>query len=170
MISAQPLSFTFLLIKTGLMFPGPLGSNCLSTFIILSVISSKLISDTSTTYLKLKFEAKNASKKERKTFYTYHSPSLAQLVYHTNKVSQNFYAETLLRLISIADGNYGSTAGGVNGVINYFKQKKVDLHGFFMVDGSLFEVQNLISFLVVSAIIITNVCSKAIYKCKISCF
>jgi D-alanyl-D-alanine carboxypeptidase/D-alanyl-D-alanine-endopeptidase (penicillin-binding protein 4) len=94
------------------------------------------ISDTSTTYLKLKFEAKNASKKERKTFYTYHSPSLAQLVYHTNKVSQNFYAETLLRLISIADGNYGSTAGGVNGVINYFKQKKVDLHGFFMVDGS----------------------------------
>lgn len=91
--------------------------------------------DSCTTVLKLRQEGKY-TKKERKTFHSTFSPSLGQLVYHTLQVSQNFYAETFLRTVALADGNYGSTASGVNAVIKYFREKKIDLHGFFMVDGS----------------------------------
>jgi D-alanyl-D-alanine carboxypeptidase/D-alanyl-D-alanine-endopeptidase (penicillin-binding protein 4) len=73
---------------------------------------------------------------ERKTFYTHYSPALAQLVYHTNQVSQNFYAETFLRMIALVDGNYGSTSGGTGAVIKYFKEQGVNMHGFYMADGS----------------------------------
>ena len=93
------------------------------------------IKDSCSTVLKLKF-ANKYFKKERKTFHSTYSPSLAQLVYHTLQVSQNFYAETFLRTLALADGGFGSTASGVAAVIHFFKEKKIDLHGFFMVDGS----------------------------------
>jgi D-alanyl-D-alanine carboxypeptidase/D-alanyl-D-alanine-endopeptidase (penicillin-binding protein 4) len=94
-----------------------------------------IVKDSCSTVLKLKFENKYL-KKERKTFHSTYSPSLAQLVYHTNQVSQNFYAESFLRTLGIADGNFGSTASGVNAVIKFFREKNIDLRGFFMVDGS----------------------------------
>jgi D-alanyl-D-alanine carboxypeptidase/D-alanyl-D-alanine-endopeptidase (penicillin-binding protein 4) len=93
------------------------------------------VKDSCGTVRQLRLE-NNYSKKERKTFHTTYSPSLSQLVYHTNQVSQNFYAETFLRTLGYAKGSFGSTSAGVGVVINYFKEKNVDLHGFFMVDGS----------------------------------
>lgn len=93
------------------------------------------VKDSVTTVRKLKL-AGTYSKKERKTFYTTYSPSLAQIVYHTNKVSQNFYAETILKTLGAQGNNYGSVSNGIGAVINYFKAKQVSLHGFFMCDGS----------------------------------
>ena len=93
------------------------------------------ITDSCSTVLKLRFANKYV-KKERKTFHSTYSPSLAQLIFHTLQVSQNFYAETFLRTLALADGGFGSTSSGVNAVIHYFKEKKIDLHGFYMVDGS----------------------------------
>ena len=89
----------------------------------------------STTVRKLKLLGKYV-KAERKSFHTTYSPPLASLVYYTNNVSQNFYAECILKALSVNSCGYGSTSGGVNAVINYWKEKKLDLRGFYMTDGS----------------------------------
>lgn len=93
------------------------------------------VKDSCTTTRRLK-QAGKFAKKERKTIYTHSSPSLADLVAHTNGVSQNFYAETLLKAISVHKSGYGSTPGGAGAVIDHWKSKGIDLRGFYMTDGS----------------------------------
>jgi serine-type D-Ala-D-Ala carboxypeptidase/endopeptidase (penicillin-binding protein 4) len=93
------------------------------------------VKDSCTTMRKLK-QAGKYEKKERKAFHTTYSPSLEDIVAHTNAVSQNFYAETLLKAMSVQKSGYGSTTGGVAAVIEYWKPKGIDLRGFYMVDGS----------------------------------
>lgn len=51
-------------------------------------------------------------------------------------MSQNFYAENLLRSLSLYQKGYGSTPGGVNVVKDYCEENNIDTRGFFMVDGS----------------------------------
>jgi serine-type D-Ala-D-Ala carboxypeptidase/endopeptidase (penicillin-binding protein 4) len=102
------------------------------------------VKDSCSTVRKLRLQNKY-TKKERKTFHTTYSPSLSQLVFHTNQVSQNFYAESLLRTLGYTRGSFGSTASGVQAVISYFKEKKIDLRGFYMVDGSGVTRYNAIS-------------------------
>ena len=72
----------------------------------------------------------------RKTLTSTSSASLRDLVYHTNQISQNFYAETILRAIAHKQKGYGSTFGGVSCVYEFWKNHNVDIQGFFMVDGS----------------------------------
>jgi D-alanyl-D-alanine carboxypeptidase/D-alanyl-D-alanine-endopeptidase (penicillin-binding protein 4) len=93
------------------------------------------VADSCTTTRRLK-QAGKYEKKERKTIHTTSSPSLSDIVAHTNAVSQNFYAETLLKAISAYKTGYGSTSGGVSAVIDHWKTKGIDLRGFYMVDGS----------------------------------
>ena len=93
------------------------------------------VRDSSTTTRRLRIQNKLA-KKERITFHTTFSPSLANIVWYTNQVSQNFYAESLLRTLSLFENGYGSSPGGVNVIHDYFKRCKIDLNGFYMVDGS----------------------------------
>ncbi|MEW6467887.1 MAG: D-alanyl-D-alanine carboxypeptidase/D-alanyl-D-alanine-endopeptidase [Bacteroidota bacterium] len=93
------------------------------------------VKDSCTTVRKLKLSGQY-ERKERKTIHTTYSPSLAQIVTHCNKVSQNFYAETILKTLGAGGNSYGSVSGGIGAVINYFREKGVSLHGFFMADGS----------------------------------
>ena len=93
------------------------------------------VKDSCTTMRRIKQAGKWESK-ERKAFYTTYSPALADIVAHTNAVSQNFYAETLLKAMSVQKNGYGSTTGGVAAVIAHWKSKGIDLRGFYMVDGS----------------------------------
>jgi D-alanyl-D-alanine carboxypeptidase/D-alanyl-D-alanine-endopeptidase (penicillin-binding protein 4) len=93
------------------------------------------ICDSSSTVRRLKLKGVY-ERKERKTFFSTYSPSLASLVYYTNNVSQNFYAESILKALSVKSSGYGSTAGGVNAVIKFWKEKNIDLRGFYMTDGS----------------------------------
>lgn len=79
---------------------------------------------------------RSEAKEGRKTISAAGSASLAQLVYHTNQISQNFYAETFLKTIGMKEKGYGSTYGGVSAVYNYWRSKGVDLRGMCMVDGS----------------------------------
>jgi D-alanyl-D-alanine carboxypeptidase/D-alanyl-D-alanine-endopeptidase (penicillin-binding protein 4) len=93
------------------------------------------VKDSCGTVRQLRLENKY-NKKERKTFHSTYSPSLSQLVYHTNQVSQNFYAETFLRTLGFFDSNFGSTFAGTSAVAKFFREHNIDLHGFYMVDGS----------------------------------
>lgn len=84
----------------------------------------------------VKADTTGPNKKTRTTFYTQSSPALREIVYHTNQVSHNFYAESVLRAIAYGTKGYGSTAGGAATVTGYWKGKGVDLRGFCMADGS----------------------------------
>ncbi|MCC7301389.1 MAG: D-alanyl-D-alanine carboxypeptidase/D-alanyl-D-alanine-endopeptidase [Bacteroidia bacterium] len=93
------------------------------------------VKDTVQTIRKLKVNGMY-EKRERKTFYSMVSPSLSQLVFHTNQISQNFYAESILRGLGLQRHDFGSTLNGVSSVMAYAKEHKVDLGGFYMTDGS----------------------------------
>ncbi|MGZ4034820.1 MAG: D-alanyl-D-alanine carboxypeptidase/D-alanyl-D-alanine endopeptidase [Bacteroidia bacterium] len=88
---------------------------------------------------------KTEKKESRKIIASYSSPSLDDLVYHTNQVSQNFYAESMLRAIALKQSGYGNTASGVNSIYEYLKSKNVDLHGLCMVDGCGLSRMNSVS-------------------------
>jgi len=93
------------------------------------------VNDTVTTVRKLKNSGKY-QRKERKTFHTTYSPSLSQLCFHTNQVSQNFYAESILRGLGLQRNDFGSTINGVSSVMAYAKEHNIDLGAFYMTDGS----------------------------------
>lgn len=71
----------------------------------------------------------------RKTITTTFSPPLADLVYHTNQVSQNFYAESILRAIAWKENGFGSNSGAIDIIYSFWKAHGVDLRGICMVDG-----------------------------------
>lgn len=93
------------------------------------------VSDSATTVRKQKING-NHAKPERKNILTTYSPSLASIVYYTNHISQNMYAETLIKFISVIKNSYGSTLGGINSIYKYWKDKNIDLRGFNICDGS----------------------------------
>ena len=67
------------------------------------------------------------------TLATHRSPTLAELVSITNHPSDNFYAETLLKLLGARAGTGGSTARGITAAQEVLKQLGVKAK---MVDGS----------------------------------
>ncbi len=94
------------------------------------------IRDSATTLRLMKLNYLKSSAKEGKKVITSNSsPSLSELVYRTNQVSQNFYAESILRGISWKQNGYGSTTGSVSIIYNYWRNKGLDLRALCMVDG-----------------------------------
>ncbi|HET6992739.1 MAG TPA: D-alanyl-D-alanine carboxypeptidase/D-alanyl-D-alanine-endopeptidase, partial [Bacteroidia bacterium] len=92
--------------------------------------------DSATTLRLMKLNnIKSDAKGGRKVITSDYSPSLSELVYHTNQVSQNFYAESILRAMAWKENGYGSTTEGVGIVYNFWRNHHVDLRGLCMVDG-----------------------------------
>jgi serine-type D-Ala-D-Ala carboxypeptidase/endopeptidase (penicillin-binding protein 4) len=81
----------------------------------------------------------------RKPIETFLSPSLADLVYHTNQVSQNFYAESILRAIALHENGYGNGPGAVNTIYKFWKDRQLDLRGICMVDGCGLSRMNVVT-------------------------
>lgn len=88
---------------------------------------------------------KTEANEGRKTIASIGSPPLSSLVYHTNQISQNFYAETFLKTIGWKMKGYGSTVNGVSAVYNFWKNHGIDLSGMCMVDGSGLSRNNTIT-------------------------
>ena len=94
------------------------------------------IRDSATTLRLMKLNRLKSDAKEGKKVITSNSsPSLSELVYHTNQVSQNFYAESILRAISWRQNGYGSTTSAVSIIYNFWRNHGLDLRGICMVDG-----------------------------------
>ncbi len=68
--------------------------------------------------------------------YTQTSHTLDKIVYQTNIQSNNLFAETLLKTIAWKKTKFGDDQTGIDIVINYWKQKGINLKGFYMADGS----------------------------------
>jgi D-alanyl-D-alanine carboxypeptidase/D-alanyl-D-alanine-endopeptidase (penicillin-binding protein 4) len=95
-----------------------------------------LVRDSATTLRLMKLNRiKPDAKEGRKPITSNSSPSLSELVYHTNQVSQNFYAESILRAIAWKQNGYGSTTAAVSIIYNFWKTHGLDLRGICMVDG-----------------------------------
>ncbi len=81
-----------------------------------------------------------------KLIYTYVSPSLEKIVYYTNLKSNNHYAESLLNTVgAVKSGKQGTTANGITAVVNYWKDRGIDVTGLHMVDGSGLSRANTIT-------------------------
>ncbi|MBI3512446.1 MAG: D-alanyl-D-alanine carboxypeptidase/D-alanyl-D-alanine-endopeptidase [Bacteroidetes bacterium] len=94
------------------------------------------IRDSATTLRLMRLNhLKSDATEGRKVITSCSSASLADLVFHTNQVSQNFYAESILRAIAWKVNGYGSTTSAVNIVYNFWRQRNVDLRGICMIDG-----------------------------------
>lgn len=94
------------------------------------------IRDSATTMRLIRLNGiKLTNTETKKTITTTLSPELEDLVYHTNQVSQNFYAESILHAISLSQNGFGSGPSSVGIIYKFWKEHHVDLRGLCMVDG-----------------------------------
>jgi D-alanyl-D-alanine carboxypeptidase/D-alanyl-D-alanine-endopeptidase (penicillin-binding protein 4) len=82
---------------------------------------------------------------ERKIFYETLSPKLSEIVYHTNQKSINLYAEHLLKAMGKNICLEGSTEAGILAIKHFLEQKKIDIAGTVLADGSGLSRKNLVT-------------------------
>ncbi len=73
------------------------------------------------------------------------SPELTEIVYRTNLVSVNSYAESLIKTISASKGNIGTTKEGIKIMLDFWKEKGVNTNGVKVFDGSGLSPSNCIT-------------------------
>jgi D-alanyl-D-alanine carboxypeptidase/D-alanyl-D-alanine-endopeptidase (penicillin-binding protein 4) len=67
---------------------------------------------------------------------TERSPALRWLVRTMDRQSDNFYAETLVKLIGALEADKGSTAAGARVIKKELRSREIPLHGVVIADGS----------------------------------
>lgn len=82
---------------------------------------------------------------ERQTILTHESPSVSKIVFWTNLISNNLFAEHLLKHIGVSRYHDGSVYSSTMAVQNYWSEKGVDMTGFSMNDGSGLSRANAVS-------------------------
>jgi len=76
---------------------------------------------------------------------TLHSPPLSYILQTTNKNSNNFYAEQLLRSIGAAVKGEGSVTKGIEAVKDFLAQLDIKAWDIFLADGSGLSRANMVS-------------------------
>jgi len=69
-------------------------------------------------------------------FYTMSSPPLKEIVEVMNHKSVNLYAEHLVNQLAFETNGAGTISGGLEVIQQFWKEKGIGVHGFFMDDGS----------------------------------
>jgi len=85
------------------------------------------------------------AKQERKVFHITYSPSVKEIVYQANQESINLYAEHLLKKMGEVYEKEGSSDAGIRVVNKFLKEKKIDLSGMYLADGSGLSRKNLLT-------------------------
>ncbi|MEG1574926.1 MAG: D-alanyl-D-alanine carboxypeptidase/D-alanyl-D-alanine-endopeptidase [Bacteroidales bacterium] len=80
-----------------------------------------------------------------KHLYSHKSDKLADIINVTNNISNNMYAETLLRWVALAKGKEASADGGIAAVKEIWRETGADLSGIWMYDGNGLSPKNRIS-------------------------
>lgn len=73
------------------------------------------------------------------------SPPIKDIIYVTNKRSNNLYTEMLLKAVALKQENYGSTSEGVVVLKKYLRELGVSTDGFHLSDGSGLSRSNAIT-------------------------
>ena len=82
---------------------------------------------------------------ERRVLHTSHSPTLRDIGTVLMKVSQNQYAETLLKAVGAANGGLGTTVAGRRAAAETFRSWGIPDNGYVMADGSGLSRYNYIA-------------------------
>ena len=77
--------------------------------------------------------------------YKHYSPTLNEIIYWTNFKSNNLYAEHLLKYIAYNKDGIGRENEGTEIITAFWKNKGVDVNGFFMNDGCGLSRSNVIT-------------------------
>jgi D-alanyl-D-alanine carboxypeptidase/D-alanyl-D-alanine-endopeptidase (penicillin-binding protein 4) len=94
------------------------------------------VRDSATTQRLIRLNHLKTGKRDsRKIISAISSPTLSELVYHTNQVSQNFYAESILRELAWKINGFGNPSDGIGIIYHFWKTHGLDLRGICMVDG-----------------------------------
>lgn len=86
-----------------------------------------------------------ASANNRTVVYTHQSPLLKEICERANEKSNNLYCESLLKAIGKKVKDKGTTADGVEAVLEFWENRGFDTETFFMEDGSGLSARNAIS-------------------------
>ncbi len=81
----------------------------------------------------------------RKLLFVYKSPALKEIVKQTNVNSINLNAEVMLRVCGQKKYGVASVEAGIKAIQEFWKQKGLDVSGWFMYDGSGLSPNNGIS-------------------------
>jgi serine-type D-Ala-D-Ala carboxypeptidase/endopeptidase (penicillin-binding protein 4) len=87
----------------------------------------------------------NYFESDRKGVFITKSPTVSQIVYWTNLISNNLYAEHLLKHIGVKKYGDGSVFSSTLAVTKYWGSKGIDMAGFYMNDGSGLSRSNAIT-------------------------
>ena len=79
------------------------------------------------------------------TLIEYQSPTLKEIATYTNLISNNLYAECMLKEIGFKTRGVGSVAAGTNEVKKYLSRQGIDTTGLILKDGSGMSPFNSIS-------------------------
>jgi D-alanyl-D-alanine carboxypeptidase/D-alanyl-D-alanine-endopeptidase (penicillin-binding protein 4) len=101
------------------------------------------VTDSATTQLVL--QQHNAPPLFRRTFFTWLSPKLSEIVRKANLESVNLYCEAILRAVALRQSGLGSNEEGVKSIARFWQTKGIDTEGMFMQDGSGLSPRNGIS-------------------------
>jgi serine-type D-Ala-D-Ala carboxypeptidase/endopeptidase (penicillin-binding protein 4) len=101
------------------------------------------VTDSATTQLILNQKA--AIPLYRKTFFTWLSPKLSDIVQKANMESVNLYCEAILKAVGLKQSGVGSVEQGVKSTLRFWETKGVNTEGLFMQDGSGLSPRNGIS-------------------------
>ena len=96
------------------------------------------VTDSATTAARILEEHRNNSEldKSRKTIFTWYSPTLENIIRYTNFESVNLYAEVLLHTLALHETGESNLQKGVLTIEKYWRERGMDLHGMFYLDGS----------------------------------
>lgn len=92
-------------------------------------------------------------KATRKTIHTHYSPTLDVIAKHTNEDSRNLYCEAMLKTIGIKMKNLGTDEDGIAAVLDFWRARGLDMHGFFMKDGCGLSARNNVTTKVMAQIL-----------------
>ncbi len=73
---------------------------------------------------------------KRTVFYTHYSPILAKIVIPANQESINLYCEAMMKIIAFEKTGLGTTEMGTKIILDFWREKGIDIDGLLMMDGS----------------------------------
>ncbi|MDG1475809.1 MAG: D-alanyl-D-alanine carboxypeptidase/D-alanyl-D-alanine-endopeptidase [Vicingaceae bacterium] len=94
------------------------------------------LANPSTTIRRLKNDEVVISKEKKRTILTTWSPKLIDIITLTNMHSINLYAEHLMNQIGLNRYGSGDVGSGTQATTLFWKQKELDVDGFYVNDGS----------------------------------
>ena len=118
----------------------PEAPSYLANLLRSSLIKSRLPISGKVVNIKTQLKAEN-----RPILYTYESPTLEEIVFYTNKHSDNGLAEAIMRMVGFQKYGDQSASSGKEAVIDHLTNIGFDLKGLNYIDGSGLSHSNTVT-------------------------